>query len=160
MLVFCERINIRLFILPGKGGERVDLERLNELKKACKGKRARFIEEWIKDRNGTEAAIRAGIPEAGAAVQASRFLRDPAVLAYRDALIEAEAESLGVSKDGLLLDAERLWQRSIEKGDSKGAARALEMKAKLIGAMSEKHTIESGGFEIHLRPKDEGNGKA
>ncbi len=138
----------------------MDLERLNELKKACKGKRARFIEEWIKDRNGTEAAIRAGIPEAGAAVQASRFLRDPAVLAYRDALIEAEAESLGVSKDGLLLDAERLWQRCIDKGDAKGAARALEMKAKLIGAMSEKHTIESGGFEIHLRPKDEGNGKA
>lgn len=128
---------------------------MNELKKACKGKRARFTEEWIKDRNGTEAAIRAGIPEAGAAVQASRFLRDPAVLAYRDALIEAEAESLGVCKDGLLLDAERLYQRCLDKGDSKGAARALELKAKLIGAMSEKHIHESeGGWEILLTPKE------
>lgn len=139
----------------------MDLQRLNELKKACKGKRARFTEEWIKDRNGTEAAIRAGIPEAGAAVQASRFLRDPAVLAYRDALIEAEAESLGVCKDGLLLDAERLYQRCLDKGDSKGAARALELKAKLIGAMSEKHIHESeGGFEILLRPKGESNAEA
>lgn len=134
----------------------MDLIRLNELKKACKGKRARFIEEWIHDRNGTEAAIRAGIPEAGAAVQASRFLRDPAVLAYRDALIEAEAESLGVCKDGLLLDAERLYQRCLDKGDSKGAARALELKAKLIGAMSEKHTIEGGGISLNvLMPTEE-----
>lgn len=134
----------------------MDLQRLNELKKACKGKRARFTEEWIKDRNGTEAAIRAGIPEAGAAVQASRFLRDPAVLAYRDALIEAEAESLGVCKDGLLLDAERLYQRCLDKGDSKGAARALELKAKLIGAMSEKHTIEGGGVSLNVSVLDDG----
>ena len=138
----------------------MDLQRLNELKKACKGKRARFTEEWIKDRNGTEAAIRAGIPEAGAAVQASRFLRDPAVLAYRDALIEAEAESLGVCKDGLLLDAERLYQRCLDKGDSKGAARALELKAKLIGAMSEKHTIEGGGISLNvlMPPEEDKNG--
>lgn len=133
---------------------------MNELKKACKGKRARFTEEWIKDRNGTEAAIRAGIPEAGAAVQASRFLRDPAVLAYRDALIEAEAESLGVCKDGLLLDAERLYQRCLDKGDSKGAARALELKAKLIGAMSENHIHKGDGISLNvLMPAEEdGNG--
>lgn len=128
----------------------MDRERLNNLRKACKGKRARFAEEWIIDRKRKEAAIRAGIPEAGAEVQACRFMKEPEVKAYIEALIEAEAELLFVSKSSLLLDAERLWQQSFDKGDGKGAARALEAKAKLIGAMSEKHTIEGGGFSLNV----------
>ena len=55
-------------------------DKIAEMKKTLKGKRAAFVEEYIKDQNGTAAAIRAGIPEAGASVQASRFLREPEVL--------------------------------------------------------------------------------
>lgn len=138
----------------------MDQEQLNELRKRLKGKRARFVEEWIKDRKRKEAAIRAGIPPAGAEVQASRFMREPEVKVYRDALVEMEAAAIGTSRESLLLDAERLWLDCMEKGDYKGAARALEAKAKLIGAMTEKHTVESGGFEIHIRPRDENDAKA
>lgn len=44
------------------------------------GRRERFVEEYVKDRNGTQAAIRAGYSPRSAAVQASILLREPKIL--------------------------------------------------------------------------------
>lgn len=45
-------------------------------------KRARFAREYLVDRNGKQAAIRAGYKATSAEQAASRMLRDPAVKAY------------------------------------------------------------------------------
>lgn len=42
-------------------------------------RRARFAAEYVKDLNGTQAAVRAGFAEAGAHVTASRLLKEPKV---------------------------------------------------------------------------------
>lgn len=156
-------------------------EEIRKLKNAIVGKRAqkaRFVEEYIKSGNGAEAVILAGATEnrASAATMASRWLREPEVLAYRDALMEAEAAAIGVSRDSLIYKSEEIYRRCmqhkpvmeknadgewVETGeyvfDSKGAGRAVELQAKLIGALSEKREIEGGkGFVVNVSTLGEG----
>ncbi len=155
----------------------MDNETLNALRKACKGKRAVFSEEYVIDRNGTAAAIRARIPEKGAAVQASRFLREPEVRAYIDGLMEAAAEAAGINKNNLIVKSEEIYQRCMQNKpvlefnkvtkqweetgeyvfDSKGAARAAELQAKLVGELTEKRELSSkeGGLVINVTPLPE-----
>ncbi len=136
----------------------MDQETLNGLRKALRGKRARFCEEYIVDGNGTEAVLRAGITEnrASAAALASRYLLEPAVRAYRDALMEAAAEAINVNKNSLIAKSERIYQKCMDNGDSKGAAKAVELQAKLTGNLTEKREIEGGnGFEIIVQRKGE-----
>lgn len=130
----------------------MDRERLTELKKACKGKRAKFCEALMECENGTEAVIQAGITEnrRSAAVIASRFLLEPEVRAYRDALQEAVAEEINVNKNTLLAKAERIYRKSIEEKDLRGAAKAVELQAKLCGELTEKREIEGNGFIVNI----------
>lgn len=65
-------------------------------------RQARFIEEFLVDANGTQAAIRAGTAPAGAHVWASRALRDPKVAAdlkRRQATISAR---LSIERENVL----------------------------------------------------------
>ena len=54
--------------------------------------RERFVREYLVDRNGTQAAIRAGYSPKTAAAQASRLLRDVKV---QQAVQQREAKILG-----------------------------------------------------------------
>lgn len=159
-----------IFILPGKGGERVDNAMIDALGKACGGKKKKFVEEYIKDYNGTAAAIRAGYSENAAAQQASRLLREPAVIAYRDALVEAAADAVGVCKSSLIVKTEEIYRRAMRSKeverfnpithewegtgeyvfDSRGATKAMELQAKLIGALTEKHSFDGEGVTLNI----------
>lgn len=57
----------------------------------------RFVEEYLKDGNGTEAAIAAGYSAKTAASQASRLLKDPEVQKYRIDLEREQFEAMGIS---------------------------------------------------------------
>lgn len=59
----------------------------------------RFVEEYLKDRNGTQAAIRAGYGRAGASVQAVRLLRNARV---RAAIASAGEAAAAIAKGGEL----------------------------------------------------------
>ena len=130
-------------------------DKIAEMKKTLKGKRAAFVEEYIKDQNGTAAAIRAGIPEAGASVQASRFLREPEVLKYRDLLIEAAAAAIGVNKESLIIKAERVYRKSMEEKffDARGAVKALEIQAKLEALLTERQELDGGEINININTR-------
>ena len=146
-------------------------EEITALKKACKGKRAKFVEEYIKDGNGTAAVIRAGVTDnrESAAVTASRWLREPEVLAYRDALVESAADAVGICRESLILKAEKIYRRCIQEVavlnadgeetgmfvfDAKNALKAAELQAKLVGTLSESRVIDGGGFEFVFKPKE------
>ena len=58
-------------------------------------KQARFVEEYLKDLNATQAAIRAGYSKRSAEVTASKLLRNPKVAA---AVAEAKAERSELTK--------------------------------------------------------------
>lgn len=129
----------------------------------------RFAEEYNRDLNGTAAAIRAGYKpgreNASAAVQASRLLRNPAVRAYRVALIRESVEDQALNKDSLVLklleiyrrcmqgepvlvwdSAEKAWVESGEwRFDARGATKALELLSRLLGTDEPTRVELSGG---------------
>jgi phage terminase small subunit len=72
---------------------------------------ARFVEEYLLDLNGTQAAIRAGYSSKGAKVQASRLLTHDNVLA---ALSEAQAKRSERTK----IDADWVLSRLAEEANA------------------------------------------
>jgi len=59
----------------------------------------KFVEEYLKNGNGTAAAIEAGYSAKTAAGQASRLLKDPAVQEYRMEREKALFREIGVSSE-------------------------------------------------------------
>ena len=149
-----------------------------EVKKAITDKQKRFVREWLVDMNGTRAAIRAGYSEKSAAQTASRLMRDPAVRAYRDALLKEEFDSLGITRHSRAVEVWRVYERCaaatpvlqwdsnlreyIESGDwqfdAKGCLKALGMLNGMLERMersededdtdSYEEMISSGGREF------------
>ena len=65
-------------------------------------KQKRFCHEYLKDLNGTHAAIRAGYSKNGAEVQASKLLRYPKVSEYLQRLMNKRAEKVDISAEDVL----------------------------------------------------------
>jgi phage terminase small subunit len=65
-------------------------------------RQARFIDEYLIDLNGTQAAVRAGYRLAGASRTAHRLLRDPQVAAAVDAGKRARSKRAGIDADWVL----------------------------------------------------------
>lgn len=115
----------------------------------------KFAEEFNKDLNGTQAAIRAGYKpgkgNASAAQRSARLLRDPRVRAYRVALIRENVEDMTLTPELLQLKLLEIYNRCMQaepvmafeggewvetgewKFDSKGATRAVELLTKMLG---------------------------
>jgi phage terminase small subunit len=71
-------------------------------------KQARFVQEYVLDLNGTQAAIRAGYAAQSAAVTASQLLRFPKVAAAVDEALAARARRCDVTADRVLLELARV----------------------------------------------------
>ena len=67
---------------------------------------ARFVEEYLIDLNGKQAAIRAGYSPATAEQQASRLLRNVKVASVVAALMEERSERTKITQDAVLKE---LW---------------------------------------------------
>lgn len=74
-------------------------------------KQKRFVREWLIDMNGTRAAIRAGYSEKSAANTASRLMKDPAVQAYRNELLKAKFDELGITRHSLAVEVYEMMQK-------------------------------------------------
>lgn len=74
-------------------------------------KQKRFVREWLVDMNATRAAIRAGYSEKSAANTASRLMKDPAVQAYRDELLKAKFDELGITRHSLAVEVYEMMQK-------------------------------------------------
>ena len=127
---------------------------LEELERTLTRRERRFVEEYERDGNGTQAAIRAGYAagkdNASAAVQASKLLRLAKVSAYR------RARALGINADTIRLNVMEVYRRCmtekpvlrydagqkdwVETGeydfDSKGALKAMELMGKITGTFA------------------------
>lgn len=104
-----------------------------------------FCLEYIKDLNGTRAAIRAGYTEneAGAAVQASRLLKKPKVMARIATLAAEQKAKLKADADTVLIELSRLATVDISEAfDSMGQLKPLhEIPEQVRRAIS--------GIEVH-----------
>lgn len=146
---------------------------LEELEGLLSKQQRRFVEEYEKDGNGTQAAIRAGYApgkdNATAAVQASRLLRSAKVSAYRRARARELCRQAGISRETLSLDMLEVYRRCMsaepvmvwdrEQGrwtpsgewqfDSKGALKALELLGDSLGMFTQK-VEQTGNTTVHV----------
>lgn len=134
-------------------------------------KQKRFVREWLIDMNGTRAAIRAGYSEKSAANTASRLMKDPAVQAYRDELLKAKFDELGITRHSLAVEVWRVYERCsaaepvmqwdsdlkayVESGqwqfDAKGCLKALGMLHEMVELMNRQEDAEDeSGYEQML----------
>lgn len=78
-------------------------------------KRRAFCHEYIIDHNGTQAAIRAGYSDKGAAVTASRLLMDTNVIEYLGTLEEIKHQDYILSAEDVLLGVSKIAESKFEK---------------------------------------------
>ena len=144
--------------MPGK--EKTEAQKLGE---QLKPQVRKFVQEYLLDLSGKDAAIRAGYSEKTAASQASRLMRDPSVRAYRDALLQEQFDAIGVTRHSIAAEVWELYQRckakepvmewdSIEKVwkesgfwtfNVKGALKALEMLGRMLPELDEDEEEDS-----------------
>jgi phage terminase small subunit len=71
-------------------------------------KQARFVEEYLLDLNGKQAAIRAGYSATTGEVQASRLLRNAKVRAALEAAMQARSRRTQITADGVVTELAKL----------------------------------------------------
>ena len=130
---------------------------MEELEKLLTRKERLFVEEYDRDGNGTQAAIRAGYSpgkkNASASVQASKLLRSAKISAYRRARANELCSQMGISRETIRLNVMDIYRRCmtakpvmkydpdrrewVESGEfvfgSKGALKAMELLGKPLG---------------------------
>lgn len=147
---------------------------VEELEGLLVDKQKEFVREYLIDKNGTKAAIRAGY-KAGtdnhlAAVTASKLMRDPFVSAYRRALLQRDYQRLAVTREEICLEYWEIYRRCmaavpvlewnsekkeyVESGtwkfDPKGATMALDKLAGLMGLKAGDIAGIAEGIEAFL----------
>lgn len=91
-------------------------------------RQARFVEEYLVDGNGTQAAIRAGYAASGAYTEASRLLRNAEVARAIKTRQEADSARLWLSRErvvAMLLEAFEKAKEQAEPAVMVSAAREL-----------------------------------
>jgi phage terminase small subunit len=146
-------------------------------------KQQRFVEEYLVDLNGTQAAIRAGYSPKTANEQAARLLANVSVQQAVAAGREARAERTKVTADWVLERLVEVTERCMQhepvldrKGqpvvivtgagetaaayvfDAKGANGALGLIGRHLGMFTDKHEVSGPGggpMEVVDRPPNE-----
>lgn len=96
-------------------------------------KQARFIDEYLVDANGTQAAIRAGYGAAGARVAAYRLLTNVAVSSAIEARQRADAIRLSMERETVLAQLLEAVQMARVQMNPAGMVAGLREIGKLMG---------------------------
>lgn len=115
-------------------------------------KQSRFIDEYMIDLNGTQAAIRAGYSKKTAEQQASRLLSNVKVQAEIAKRQSALSDTHGVTLQSLLLELDEAREAALgaETVQSSAAVAATMAKAKLCGLVIDKQEAKTSGTVKHL----------
>lgn len=147
-------------------------EELEKLENELTARQKCFVEEYEKDFNATEAALRAGYAAGAAsedgrrksaASQASRLLRNDKIIAYRRARARALYERMGLDQNKIALKLMEIYQRCMQEKavlewdreereyvnrgsyvfDAKNAIRCLELLGNELGMFSSKINVRA-----------------
>lgn len=102
-------------------------------------KNARFVAEYLKDLNATQAAIRAGYSQRTAKQQGSRLLTKAAI---RDAIAKGQqkvARKAEITTDSLTGELEEARTLARKRGQISAMVAATMGKAKITGKVIERH---------------------
>lgn len=76
--------------------------------KGLNPKKRRFVAEYLKDLNGTQAAIRSGYAEATAKEQACRLLKEPQIQALVKKGMDKRSERTEITQDKVLIELSKI----------------------------------------------------
>lgn len=127
-----------------------------EQSKPLNVRQRKFIAEYLKDGNGTQAAIRSGYALAGAHVAAQRLLKNAAVSAALARYSEKANESAELTAAKVLADIEHTRIKALESGGYGAALKASELQGKALKMWFENHTVETkhqGMTDAELRAR-------
>lgn len=96
-------------------------------------KQARFIDEYLVDANGTQAAIRAGYGAAGARVAAHRLLTNVAISSAIEARQSADAARLFIDRENVLKGLLEAVEMAREQQNPAGMVAGLREVGRLMG---------------------------
>lgn len=102
-------------------------------------KQQRFVQEYLQDHNGTQAAIRAGYSEKTAKQQGSRLLTEARIQAAVRAGQKKVAKKAEVTVDSLMAELEQARKLALKEKQASAAVTATMGKGKLAGLLVEKH---------------------
>jgi phage terminase small subunit len=123
--------------------------------RSVEDKRARFAQEYAKDFNATQAAIRSGYAKKGAHVTASRLLADPDVAAQVQkilARVAAKAE-ITVERTQAEIAAVAYASKIPHKGNLSHKLKALDQCMSILG-MHKTTPPSVGGVSLTLIMSD------
>lgn len=109
-------------------------------------KQKRFIEEYLIDSNGTQAAIRAGFSEKTANQQAAQMLREPRIRKYLDEQRAKHAERHGVTIEYIVNGFKAVAEDPNSTGAEKNSA--LDKLAKREGFYEKHNKQRQNSFTI------------
>ncbi|MCO7469502.1 terminase small subunit [Stenotrophomonas maltophilia] len=102
-------------------------------------KQQRFVQEYLQDHNGTQAAIRTGYSAKTAKQQGSRLLAEPRIQAAVRAGQKKVAKKAEVTVDSLMAELEQARKLALKEKQASAAVTATMGKGKLAGLLVEKH---------------------
>jgi phage terminase small subunit len=105
-------------------------------------KQSAFAREYLKDRNATQAAIRAGYSKRSARAIGCELLTQPDIRALVAEKEQSAAEKVGITVEGVLRDFEEIKSRALSKDDLGVAHKCSESIAKHLGMYIERKSIE------------------
>ena len=108
-------------------------------------KQQRFVDEYLIDLNGTQAAIRAGYSPHTAVVQGSRLLTNAHVRSLVDARSRAMVEKAAGSAEWIVEQTVRVVRLALDSDspDIRAAVPALALLARRHPEFSEKHDVQA-----------------
>lgn len=115
-----------------------------------KAKRIKFVQEYLKDFDGTAAAIRAGYSEHSARFLASRLLANKDVKAEIDQRIKENQAKHTIRREFIVEKIMKLIDECETDKDRKHLTKALEMLNKMSGQYT--HTVVNINPEQPLFP--------
>jgi hypothetical protein len=120
-------------------------------------KQQRFVQEYLKAQNATQAAIRAGYSEKTAKQQGSRLLNVPPIAAAVRAGQKRVAAKAEVTVDSLMAELEQARRMALKEKQPSAAVTATMGKGKLAGLLVEKrhHTGAIGTYDLSKITDDE-----
>lgn len=107
--------------------------------KALNPKQSRFVAEYLKDLNATQAAIRAGYSERTARAIGHENLTKHNIAAAVRAAQLVRAEKLEITTEKVLADLEDARRNAMATMEWGPAIRACELQGKHLGMFSDKH---------------------
>ena len=119
-------------------------------------KQQMFVDQYLVDLNGRQAAIRAGYSERSAEVQASRLMSIVEVQQAIQERMDKRSKEVSITSNKVLERIDRIAKTAEDVGDLQAALRANELLGKHLRLFTEK--IEHSGnmtFTILTRVPDE-----